>query len=321
MKCFVMTSSKMAAAAVLAAVVLSPNAAKACACGCGVFDVATSSMLPEGPGGMAFLEFDYQNQYKNWSGNSRAPAANNSDKEIRTLFINSGVQYLFNRNWGIQLEVPYDFRTFKTASADPNAPPGAIAAPNWSDIGDIRVKGIYTGFSPDLSSGLTFGLKLPTGSYTHNDAFGDVDRDTELGTGSTDLLLGGFHRQNLTKDGNFVWFAQAELDLPMLIRDDYRPGIEVDGAAGIYYQGWSLGRLKIKPVAQVIASERTSDSGQNAANPVASGYQRILLSPGMEFHLHPVSIYADVEIPVFQHETGNQLTAPALFKLVFSYHF
>jgi len=32
-------------------------------------------------------------------------------------------------------------------------------------------------------------------------------------------------------------------------------------------------------------------------------------------------VYADVELPVFQHVAGNQLTAPALFKLVFSYHF
>ena len=30
----------------------------ACACGCGVFDVGTASMLPQGPGGMAWLEYD-----------------------------------------------------------------------------------------------------------------------------------------------------------------------------------------------------------------------------------------------------------------------
>ena len=36
---------------------------------------------------------------------------------------------------------------------------------------------------------MTFGLKLPTGNYTHNNPYGDVDRDSEIGTGSTDLLL------------------------------------------------------------------------------------------------------------------------------------
>ena len=62
-------------------------------------------------------------------------------------------------------------------------------------------------------------------------------------------------------------------------------------------------------------------SGAHSANPVASGYQRILLSPGIEFHLHAVSVYADVEFPVFENVRGNQLVAPALFKVVMSYHF
>lgn len=80
--------------------------------------------------------------------------------------------------------------------------------------------------------------------------------------------------------------------------------------------------MRITPVAQVIASERTSDSGANAtAGGTASGYQRIMLSPGMEFHLHPVSLYADVELPVFQDFRGNQLAASALFKVILSYHF
>ena len=32
---------------------------------------------------MGFLNYDYQDQNQNWSGNSTAPAANNGDKEIR----------------------------------------------------------------------------------------------------------------------------------------------------------------------------------------------------------------------------------------------
>jgi hypothetical protein len=320
MKSFVITPFRMAAAAMLAAASFAPEAAHACACGCGIFDVATSELFPDGPGGTTYLEFDGENQYINWSGNSRTAAANNDDKDIKTLFITAGFKYMFNRTWGLQVDVPYDFRTFKTASQDPSAPPGTVASLSWGQPGDIRVRGIYSPW-PDLSTGLTFGLKLPTGNYTHNDAFGDVDRDTEIGTGSTDLLLGAFHRQHLTKDAMWDWFAQASLDLPMLIQDDYRPGVEFDEAVGLYYQGFALGKLDIVPVAQIIGSERTSDSGANAASPVQSGYERLLLSPGIEFQFHPVSIYADVEVPVFQHVRGNQLVAPAIFKLVFSYHF
>jgi hypothetical protein len=34
-----------------------------------------------------------------------------------------------------------------------------------------------------------------------------------------------------------------------------------------------------------------------------------------------VKIYADVEVPVLQHFTGNQLVAPVLFKVSLSYMF
>src|ERR1019366_8635398 len=98
----------------LLAGLLAPGQVLGCACGCGVFDVGTSSMFPSGPGGMMFINYDYQDQNRNWSGNSRAPAANNDDKEIRTHFVTVGTQYLFNPSWGLQLEVPFANRYFKT---------------------------------------------------------------------------------------------------------------------------------------------------------------------------------------------------------------
>jgi hypothetical protein len=271
---------------------------------------------------MAYLQYDFQDQDRNWNGSSQAPSVNNPDKQIETDFITAGLQYMFNSNWGLQLEVPFDYRTFKTVTANPNAPnPGvSTATVNWGALGDIRLEGIYTGFLPDQSVGVTFGLKVPTGDWTYNNAYGDVDRDSEIGTGSTDILLGGFYRGNITKDEKWDWFAQGLLDVPVLIQAGYRPGVELDTAAGIDYKGFSLGRMRISPVAQVIFSERTSDGGSNA-NPDNSGYQRILLSPGIEFHIHPVKIYADVELPVYQNFTGDQLAASVLYKVSASWMF
>jgi hypothetical protein len=297
----------------LLAGVLAPGVVHACACGCSVFDVATSSMLPKGQGGMAWLQYAYQDQNRNWNGTSRAPAANNDDKQIETDFVMFGFQYMFNDKWGAQLEAPFASRRFK---ADDGT--GNIAMQHWNQLGDIRLEGIYTGFFADLSAGVTFGLKLPTGSHTEDPNF--VDRDTQIGTGSTDILLGGFYRGNLDRNQRWDWFAQLQLDAPVLTQAGYRPGTELDIAAGIDYKGFSLGRVRISPVAQVIASERTSDCGSNA-NHDNSGYQRILLSPGVEFHIHPVKIYADVELPVYQNFTGNQLAAPALFKVSMSWMF
>ncbi len=293
--------------------ILAPGAVHACACGCGVFDVATSAMLPTGPGGMAYLQYDYQDQNRNWNGTAEAPAANNADKEIETHFVTAGVQYMFNDKWGAQLELPFDYRHF--TGTDNN---GNIATHNWSQLGDVRIEGIYTGFFADLSAGVTFGLKLPTGSYAEDPNL--VDRDTQIGTGSTDLLLGGFYRGNLTRDEKWDWFAQGLLDVPALTQDGYRPGVELDTAAGVDYKGLFLGRAQIAPLAQVIFSERTSDSGPNA-HPADTGYQRLMLSPGIEIHIHPVILYADAEFPVFQNFTGNQLAAPVMLKVSASWMF
>jgi hypothetical protein len=311
-------------AATLLAAALTPSASWACACGCGIFDVGTSSMFPSGPGGMAFLEYDYQDQNQNWSGSSRASADNNGDKAIQTDFVTAGLQYMFNNDWGLMVEVPYVNRTFTTASS---APSGGLATLNWGDIGDIRVKGIYTGLSSDMSTGLTFGFKLPSGNYTYNDQYDDVDRDTETGSGSTDVLLGGFARQNLGSD--FYWFGEVQFDLPVMFRDEYRPGLELDAGTGVYYRGFSVGGVNIEPLAQVLGSYRMSDSGAAASGGAGddpaggpdSGYQRVLLSPGIEFDKHPWSLYADAEFPVYQNFTGNQLAAPVLFKVSLSFMF
>jgi hypothetical protein len=279
-------------------------------------------MLPTGVGGMAYLEYDYMDQCINWNGHSRAPAADNPDKKIETSFYTPGIQYMFNRSWGIQAELPIDHRFFETTGG---ASGTEIVHSTWNTIGDLRVWGLYTGFFEDQSAGVNFGLKLPTGDYTHNNAYGDVDRDSEIGTGSTDLLLGGFYRHLLIAQANLDWFGQVEFDLPFLFRSDtsgsYRPGAEVDGAMGAYYTGLKIRSVGITPIAQVIASVRRQDSGSAAANPVASGYQRILLSPGVEFDVHPFMFYADVELPVYQNTNGDQLIGSFLVKGSISYRF
>ena len=270
-------------------------------------------MLPTGMGGTIYTEYNYQNQDQNWSGTSKAPAAGNDDKQIQTDFLTLGIQYMFSRSWGVDVEVPYDFRYFKGTDES-----GNIASHNWSQLGDLRIRGIYTGFFPDLSAGVSFGLKLPTGNFTVDPDL--VDRDTQIGTGSTDILLGGFYRGNLSEDQKWDWFSQLQVDVPTLIQDEYRPGVELDTAAGIDYKGLTAGRVLIAPLAQVLFSYRQSDHGA-AADPANTGYERILLSPGLEVHIHPVDIYADAEFPVYQNMTGNQLVAPVLFKFVLSYMF
>jgi len=307
---------------------LSPQLTWACACGCGVFEVGTSGMMPTGEGGVAYLEWDGMDQNQNWSGGHAASAANNGDKDIRTDFYRVGLQYMFNREWGLHAQVPYWDRTFSTTDDK-----GSIVKTQYSGVGDIRLEGVYTGFSPDMSTGLTFGLKLPTGAYTFNPNPGlypgnsnPVDRDTQIGSGSTDLLLGAFHVGGISADNAWGWFTQGMVDAPMTGQNGYYPGSELDVALGTYYDFGSLGFLgKLSPVLTLKGSNRMADAGPNATvdangNP-QSGYTRILVAPGLEADVGPVRIYAEVAVPVYQFVNGNQLVADTLYKVLVGYTF
>jgi hypothetical protein len=285
--------------------------AAACACGCGVFDVGTASLFATGHGGTAFLEYDYMDQNENWHRTGSAPASANDDKEIRTDFVTAGVEYMFDHKWGVMAEIPYWNRSFRTDDGS------SIDTFNHTAVGDIRLRGVYTGFSDDMSTGLEFGVKLPTGDFKYS----GFDRDTSIGTGSTDLLLGAYHFGGLTADNSWVWFGQTSWDQPLATQGGYRPGAEVDGAVGVYYNGFDLSdSATLVPMLQLIASHRAHDSGpeSNAPN---SGYDRMLISPGLELDVSDWKIYGDVEFPIYQNMTGNQLVAPKLFKLVVSHAF
>jgi len=297
-------------AAIVAAVAVTPEAALACACGCTVFDVGTSSLLPSGPGGTLFAEYDLLDQTRNWSDASRAPGANNTDMRIRSNFYVVGGQYMFNSAWGVMAELPYTERSQVSTDS------GSLEKTDHSSLGEVRLMGVYSGFSPDMSTGVVFGVKLPTGD--HN--FAGFDTDVEIGSGSTDIILGGYHSGQLDSTGNFVWYAQAMWQYEVATRDHYVPGSELNGAVGISYNDWSVGGVGVAPVLQMLVSNRGHDSGA-AGDPDNTGYTRVLISPGVSFAIQDWKLYADVELPVWQHVTGNQLIAPAAFKFIVSHSF
>ncbi len=319
--------------------------ARACACGCSVFDVG-GGLLPQenDSGGRVFLEYWSGDQTQNYVGSSKASAALNTDKEINTQWINVGFSYNFNRDWGVMVRIPTTNRTLTT---DTGAYAG-IASFNTKDIGDIEIMGMYTGFFKDMSTGLIFGLKLPTGTFTAP----GLDRDTQIGSGSTDLMLGAFHRGLLSGDNAWQYFSQIMWRQPFLYQaaadpqgffdgnpgvvQTYYPGMQVDAAAGIIYNNLYhvLGFDKITPLGQVIVSHRDHDTG-TGADPYNSGFDRVMLSPGIEFTKvvdeaknRVIKVYFDIEVPVYYRAnaannagTEGQLVAPYLIKLVSSYNF
>jgi len=322
--------------------------ARACACGCSVFDVGGLDMPQEQDhGGRVFFEYWSQDQTQNYVGSSKAPAALNGDKEIKTQWYNVGLAYNFNRDWGIMIRVPVAANRALTTETDFMFP-GQIQTFNSRTFGDLEIMGVYTGFSPDMSNGLIFGLKLPTATFTAP----GLDRDNQIGTGSTDLILGAFHRGMLTGDNAWQYFSQAVWRQPFAYQSaadpqgffdgspgvvqTYHPGMQIDGAVGIVYNNWYhvLGFDKITPLAQVILSHRDSDNG-TGSDPLNSGFDRVMLSPGIELtkvldeaSKRVLKFYVDVEVPVYYRANAasnggeaGQLVAPYLFKLVTSYNF
>ena len=129
---------------------LTTTAARACACGCSVFDVGGLDLPQEQDhGGRVFFEFWGTDQTQNYVGSSKAPAAINLDKRLNTQWYNGGFSYNFNRDWGVMLRIPTANRTLTT---DTGAYAG-ITSFNSKDVGDIEIMGIYTGFFKDMSTG------------------------------------------------------------------------------------------------------------------------------------------------------------------------
>ena len=290
---------------------LTPGFAMACACGCGVFDVGTASLFPGCKGGTAFFEFNHMDQGQNWSGTSGAPAADNDDKEIRSEFYTLGGQYMFNHSWGVMGQLALDHRDFTTDGG------AGIQTFHHTALGDLTLTGEYTGFSKDMSTGVIFGLKLPTGDFRYP----GFDRDTETGTGTVDSVLGAYHLGALTKAADWSYFSQIKWQHALDYREGYRPGDEFDGAIGVYYEpGQTSDRLRLVPLLQLIGSHRNRDSGSEA-DPPNTGYSRLLIAPGVEAKARAWTLYGDVEFPIYQRMNGDQLVAPALFKIVLSRSF
>ena len=285
-----------------------PTLAQACACGCSIFDVGTSSLLPSGLGTTLFLEYDFLNQTTNWSGGSSAPGADNDDKKIRSDYAVLGAQHMFDNDWGVMVKLPFTHRGLLAADS------GTPEEFDHTSLGDARIMVSYSGFSLDGSTGLIGGVKLPTGDTD----VPNFEADTQNGSGSTDIMLGAYHTGQLTTDGRINYYSQLMWEHQVTTQNHYTPGSELNGAFGVSYAGWAIGDTLISPVVQAIVSYRGRDGGL-AGDPDNTGYTRLLISPGIKADFGAWKLYGDVEVPVAQNVNGNQLISPAALKFVASY--
>jgi hypothetical protein len=327
---FVRTPFRIVIATVLALLPLAAmNDVLACAaCGCTLSKDWGTQGISATPGFTADLSYDYTNQNQQRYGSAAASPAKISElwlagQEIEDYTVTRTSTASLNYTsdtWGASVQLPFVQRTHGTfgdngASASPSPDYSSYGSSSDSGLGDTRIIGRYTGFSADKTAGVMAGIKLPTGSTSanFNDGITPLDRSLQIGTGSTDVILGGFLTGTIEEYG---WFAQGTVQHAVATKtiagQDYIPGDAYSLNAGIRYAKFGA---RFTPMLQLNYIHRQQDGG-TAATPAdaltggaGSGGTLVYLAPGALIRVGGgTSVYGFVQLPVYQYVNSLQLS-------------
>ncbi|AXW64154.1 hypothetical protein CJO94_20730 (plasmid) [Ralstonia solanacearum] len=317
-----------------------PVAAHACAtCGCSLSTDAAMGYSAI-PGWRISLDYTYipQNQLRSGTG-SVTPAqvaginaaGGNQEVERQTInrYINLGIHYSPNSSWNFSAIVPYIDRSHTTygAATPDQLTPDNVSGATASGLGDIKLIASYQGFLPTHNLGVQLGVKLPTGRYggqnvltgatvgrnpvffnSGPNAAGGQALDTSLqpGTGSTDVILGGYYYQPVSQDFDAFVNGQFQAAVMQNLRDvgaDFRPGNTAMVSFGLRYEA----NPHIVPQLQVNVTRKNADKGALADTTNTAGTV-MYLSPGVTVSvMHNMQVYAFLQKALYSNLQGYQL--------------
>lgn len=317
-----------------------PVAAHACAtCGCSLSTDAAMGYSAI-PGWRISLDYTYipQNQLRSGTG-SVTPAqvaginaaGGNQEVERQTInrYINLGIHYSPNSSWNFSAIVPYIDRSHTTygAATPDQLTPDNVSGATASGLGDIKLIASYQGFLPTHNLGVQLGVKLPTGRYggqnvltgatvgrnpvffnSGPNAAGGQALDTSLqpGTGSTDVILGGYYYQPVSQDFDAFINGQFQVAVMQNLRDvgaDFRPGNTAMVSFGLRYEA----NPHIVPQLQVNVTRKNADKGALADTTNTAGTV-MYLSPGLTVSvMHNMQVYAFLQKALYSNLQGYQL--------------
>ncbi len=307
MKYFLSQNAPFAVAFFSVSLLLSASATACSSCGCSLSSDWTAQGYSADSGLHLDVRYDYFNQDLMRSGTHKFNrSAMDPSKEIQQKTVNRNltvaIDYSPNRDWGVNVQLPY-FDRFHTTIAGGDTD---ITTSHTRSIGDVRVVGRYQGFSEDRSSGVQFGLKLPSGEIHEKFKAGPqtgtlIDRGLQPGTGTTDLLIGAYRFGNLSRDWDY--FGQALIQQPLNRKEDLRPSSGLNANLGVRYTS----NINFTPHIQINARIEGREAGTNAdiAN---SGATLIHLSPGATLRLtKQIEVYGFIQLPLYQRVNGFQI--------------
>ena len=259
------------------------------------------------PGARLDLRFETIDQDQPRAGSRRVGVGEirQHHDEIRTINRNwlATLDYGFDADWGVSATLPLIDRDH----AHIHNHMGAQLHDAWSfrEAGDLRVLGRRQWQAESAEAqrldffGARFGLKLPSGERDVENGAGDpAERSLQPGTGTTDLLLGGYFRRVLASGDS--WFADVLAQKALNERDGFRPGAQLAVDLG-YARGMFMVQLNYL--------HRWRDRGSEA-EPASSGGDFLFVSPGLSYELtDELQVYGFVQLPLYQHVNGVQLTA------------
>ncbi|MGA0586897.1 hypothetical protein ACO2Q2_07185 [Dyella sp. KRB-257] len=287
-----------------------PGLAGACStCGCSLNSDWASQGYATSRGFHLSLREDYFNQSRLIEGSHRIAVGSialPSDEELQRKTVNRntllGIDYSFNRAWGLSLQLPWFSRYHETWPEGETT----LSSSDGRGLGDVRVLVRYQGFRPDASLGLQFGVKLATGTFKQSFSAGTaagelLDRGLQRGTGTTDALLGVY------KFGYFGesvgYFVQAMAQAALNARDGFRPGNSLNVNVGLRYLDAGI----VTPQLQLNLHGEQRESGA-FADRANSGATLAYLSPGLGLKLgRRLDAFVFLQLPVHEHVNGIQI--------------
>ena len=258
------------------------------------------------------VRYEYMNQDQPMHGSRKIFAGQVPSHHDEVGTENRNVVFSYSHNFGKRFGVTISGGVGARDHVHIHNHHGARIVDTWdfARLGDVRVLGRYQTLAvanpaKPANAGVTFGLKLPTGKFDiANERGQKAERSMQPGTGTTDVILGGYYHQRLTVLGA-SWFAQAQYQQALNTRANYKPGAQLGLDLGARKSlGGNVGLL-----GQLNYVYKRSDSGSEA-EPDSSGGSFLYASPGLSYALtSKMQLYAFYQVPVHRHVKGVQLTA------------
>jgi len=300
---FPVSTPRIVSALMLIGLASIPQARGCASCGCLLDREWIVQSFAGEPGLQMDLVYTFidQNQLRSGTGRisaSDVPAGQELEAYTRSDIFTLDLNYVFNADWSVMLQVPYMIRDHATWGVDHHS----YDTSETSSISDMNLIVSYQGFTAKHNLGVKFGISLPTGPFDESFHSGAaLDRGLQPGTGTTGLFVGMYYHDSLAKDWGY--FGQSTLHAALNYRADYKPGTSQDFSLGLRYTGFE----RVTPQLQVNARIAGRDQGDQADS-LDSGGSLVYLSPGVTIELtKKIDTYVFVQIPLYQNLYGYQL--------------